>query len=527
MTPPRAIHGIHGSHERPRECHERPPSSLVRSVLNIHEIREWPREWSLDGPVGGPVDGLAPRGAVERPAASTGLFTGPPTGPDATRFTGPFTGVFSPVTARGCSRGYPPVNSPFRLKGHSQHHTVHGAIHGVESRRYIYRSLPPQRKGQPLLTPQIPGPLLGVLAGSKAVGCGKDRASRSIPGGKRDSTQLPAITHSGFPGRQTRNTSSSQLIEQPPVADASGMTTCHIRNRPGCVPRHVKLRLRRDGWDGTDSRHRTAAPAVIKGWLWEDIVGPCPSLWLTPGRRLSHAFAHPQRSFSGGGMLPGGRHLPIIREPPLLHPMERSRDRRRPQPCHQDECAADAGGMVRSREWGGGEGSPRRPRRPHRCGRATFIGAVDLRPGDFCAEEYYPTLPGGSLGPGQLPSPAAAVDLCPPTHPPQPHPPQIGRRCAEMHAARGPSRAAPREWSQPPAVYICPTRPLDPTQLQTAPRYVGLTRAKANRGHNNGSPAAGRGERGGVGLPRDELRVVPPLLRQQVVRPLFWSAYLE
>ena len=129
MTPCSAIHGIHGPHERPRECHERPreqarslyipttfmltsttyaASSLVRSVVNIHEIREWPRECALGGPVGGPVDGLAPRGDVEGPAASTGLCTGPPTGPDATRFTGPFTGVFSPVTARGCSRGYLP-----------------------------------------------------------------------------------------------------------------------------------------------------------------------------------------------------------------------------------------------------------------------------------------------------------------------------------------------------------------------------------------------------------------------------------
>eukprot|EP00665_Eupelagonemidae_sp_cell47_P015177 gene15177-biopygen6253 len=111
MTPCSAIHGIHGPHERPRDCHERlreqacapymnlsdPPTGLqldslynsprelrkpagrplrtrvlVRSVLNIHEIREWPRECALGGPVGGPVDGLAPRGDVEGPAASTG-----------------------------------------------------------------------------------------------------------------------------------------------------------------------------------------------------------------------------------------------------------------------------------------------------------------------------------------------------------------------------------------------------------------------------------------------------------------------
>ena len=122
MTPCWAIHGMHGPHERPRAQARSlyistsfmlismayVASSLVRSVVNLCEIREWPRECAVDGPVDGPVDGLAPRGDVERPAASTGLFTGPPTGPDATRFTGPFTGVFSPATARGCSRDQSP-----------------------------------------------------------------------------------------------------------------------------------------------------------------------------------------------------------------------------------------------------------------------------------------------------------------------------------------------------------------------------------------------------------------------------------
>ena len=68
MTAPRAIHGIHGPHERPRDCHERPreqarslyistsfmltsmayvASSLVRSVVNLYEIREWSRGQGL------------------------------------------------------------------------------------------------------------------------------------------------------------------------------------------------------------------------------------------------------------------------------------------------------------------------------------------------------------------------------------------------------------------------------------------------------------------------------------------------
>eukprot|EP00665_Eupelagonemidae_sp_cell47_P002570 gene2570-biopygen91 len=111
MTPCSAIHGIHGPHEQPRECGERPPSSMVRSMVNLYGIREWLCEWDLDGPVGGPVDGLAPRGDVERSAAPMGLCTGLRTGPDATRFTGPFTGAISPVTARGCSRGNPQVRS--------------------------------------------------------------------------------------------------------------------------------------------------------------------------------------------------------------------------------------------------------------------------------------------------------------------------------------------------------------------------------------------------------------------------------